>query len=411
MNKIRIWKLLTYFCLMNMIFSFFGCASKEPQAQLQSSQAQNSQSQSSEQKGLEQHSGYEGLEQKGSEYESEGLEQQRSEQERDAGKQELKETQESNTELETDMMDLYGSVAVSELDYDSFQSRMTDEEWEGFQQYFPVLKENVEFHYTSFGDGVELNKNKEPLKDGEYLSYERYASEEVTDINRFVESHCENDNIEWNVENIRIFDLDADGVQELIIEWTPVGEILVLHREKEEFYAWEIMYRGFEMLQTNGIYISSGGAGANSWKRISFDNGTWLEEILLEEDWGKFYANGEAVDEDTFLEQLHTFETEEVTRYEPMRCMKGVAKIRNATEDGIMKTYYEMEDGTWNCEGTVYQLRLELRGRMPNAIKDSMFVVLTNNAELTFEAVSKSMFSSSFEDTKIMEGSVLVELR
>ncbi len=366
MNKIKMWKYLMYFFLMSMFFTFFGCANQEPQAQLQSSQIQSSQAQSLEHEGL----GQEGLEQ-----------------------------------------DLYGSVAVSELDYDSFQSRMTDEEWEGFQQYFPVLKENAAFHYTSFGDGVELNKNKEPLKGGEYLSYERYASEEVTDINRFVEAHSENDNIEWNVENIRIFDLDADGVQELIIEWTPVGEILVLHREKEEFYAWEIMYRGFEMLQTNGIYISSGGAGANSWKRISFDNETWLEEILLEEDWGKFYANGEAVDEDTFLEQLHTFETEEVTIYEPMRCMKGVAKIRNATEDGVMKTYYEMEDGTWNCEGTVYQLRLELRGRMPNAVKDSMFVVLTNNAELTFEAVSKSMYSSLFEDTKIMEGSVLVELR
>lgn len=397
MNKIKMWKYLMYFFLISMVFTFFGCANQEPQAQLQSSQIQSSQAQSLEHEGLGQ----------------ESLEQKRSEQENEVENQEPKETQENITELDTDtdMMDLYGAVAVSELDYDSFQSRMTDEEWEGFQQYFPVLKENAAFHYTSFGDGVELNKNKEPLKDGEYLSYERYASKEITDINRFVEAHSENDNVEWDVENIRIFDLDADGVEELIIEWTPVGEILVLHREKEEFYAWEIMYRGFEMLQTNGIYISSGGAGANSWKRISFDNGTWLEEILLEEDWGKFYAIGEVVDEDTFLEQLHTFETGGVTIYEPMRCMKGVAKIRNATEDGVMKTYYEMEDGTWNCEGMVYQLRLELRGRMPNAVKDSMFVVLTNNAELTFEAVSKSMYSSSFKDTKIMEGSVLVELR
>ena len=48
---------------------------------------------------------------------------------------------------------------------------------------------------------------------------------------------------------------------------------------------------------------------------------------------------------------------------------------------------------------------------MPNAVKDSCYVVLTDNAELTFEDVSKSMFSSNFEDTKIMEGSVLVELK
>lgn len=48
---------------------------------------------------------------------------------------------------------------------------------------------------------------------------------------------------------------------------------------------------------------------------------------------------------------------------------------------------------------------------MPNAVKDGIYVVLTDNAALTYEEVSKSLFSSSFEDTKIMEGSVLVELR
>lgn len=90
----------------------------------------------------------------------------------------------------------------------------------------------------------------------------------------------------------------------------------------------------------------------------------------------------------------------------------GVQEVyRSSEKNGIMKTYYEMEDGLWNCDDTSYSFRLELNGRMPNAVKDSCYVVLTDNAELTFEDVSKSMFSSNFEDTKIMEGSVLVELR
>lgn len=90
----------------------------------------------------------------------------------------------------------------------------------------------------------------------------------------------------------------------------------------------------------------------------------------------------------------------------------GVQEVyRSSEENGIMKTYYEMEDGLWKCDDTSYLFRLELNGRMPNAVKDSCYVVLTDNAELTFEDVSKSMFSSNFEDTKIMEGSVLVELR
>lgn len=224
----------------------------------------------------------------------------------------------SETEMVTDVN---GPVEVSALDYDSFQSRMTDEEWEGFQQYFPVLKENAVFHYTNFGDGEELNKNGEPKNKGEYLLYERYRSEETMDINRYVENYSES-GIEWNVEDIRVFDLDGDGVQELIIQWTPVGYVLVMHCEEGEFYGWEIMYRGFESLRTNGVYISSGGARYNCWQRIRFDNGSWLEEVLFEEDWGEYYVGGEAVDEDTFVQQeADFFETEEVTRYEPIRRM------------------------------------------------------------------------------------------
>lgn len=243
-----------------------------------------------------------------------------SEQESETDKeQEPEEAQETTLKLnpETERAaDTNGTAEVLELDYDSLQSRMTDEEWEGFQQYFPVLKENAVFHYTDFGDGEELNINGEPWNKGEYVWYERYMSEETMDIKRYVENYSWG--VEWKVEDIRVFDLDGDGVQELIIQWAPVGiaNLWVLHCEKGEFYGWEIMYRGFEGLQTNGIYISSGGAGSNRWKRIRFDNGSWLEEVLLIEEWGEYYVSGEAVDEDTFWQQVNFYEAEEVTRYE-----------------------------------------------------------------------------------------------
>lgn len=315
---------------------------------------------------------------------------------------------ETATELEPEtekITDLYGPVEVSQLDYDSFQSRMTDEEWEGFQQYFPVLKENAKFHYADFG--VELNRNGESLKEDEYHLFNSYISDEVMDIDHFAEMWSDD---VWKIEDIRVLDLDGDGIQELIIQWTPVGEILVLHREKDEFYAWEATYRAFEGLQTNGVYIGSGGAGANRWKRIQFDNGNWLEETLFEEDWGKYYVNGEPVDEDTFLKQVDFYETDEVTRYEPKQNTVGIAKVYNASENGVLKTYYEMEDGTWECEGTSYPFRLVLSGRTPTAVMDSCFVVLTDNEKLTFEEVSTSLYSSSMEYiNKVMKGSVIVE--
>lgn len=88
-----------------------------------------------------------------------------------------------------------------------------------------------------------------------------------------------------------------------------------------------------------------------------------------------------------------------------------IAKTYEQSEqDGIIKTYYEMKDGTWQCEDTTYQFRLKLDGRMPNSELDSCFVVLTNNENLTFEEVSKSLYISSFEDIKVMESSLIVEM-
>ena len=77
----------------------------------------------------------------------------------------------------------------------------------------------------------------------------------------------------------------------------------------------------------------------------------------------------------------------------------------------VIVTYYEMSDGTWKCDDTAYQFRLELDGRMPGAKADSCFVVLTDNKNLTFEDVSKSLYSSLLEDRKIMEGSIIVEMK
>ena len=89
-----------------------------------------------------------------------------------------------------------------------------------------------------------------------------------------------------------------------------------------------------------------------------------------------------------------------------------IAKTYNQSEkDGILITYYEMNDGTWQCDDISYQFRLELDGRMPNAEADSYYVVLTDNENLTFEDVSKSLYGSLLEDSKIMEGSIIVEMR
>ena len=42
---------------------------------------------------------------------------------------------------------------------------------------------------------------------------------------------------------------------------------------------------------------------------------------------------------------------------------------------------------------------------------ETYYVVLTDNEELTFEDVSKSLYSSLLEDSEIMEDSVIVEMK
>ena len=76
-----------------------------------------------------------------------------------------------------------------------------------------------------------------------------------------------------------------------------------------------------------------------------------------------------------------------------------------------MKTYYEMADGTWMCDDHMYQYRLEINGRMPNAAVDSSFVYLSNIEEITFDqAYMAAGISSNSDDYFSPEEAVLVEM-
>ncbi len=78
---------------------------------------------------------------------------------------------------------------------------------------------------------------------------------------------------------------------------------------------------------------------------------------------------------------------------------------------GNMRTYSEMDDGTWMCDGYVYKYRLEIKGRMPDAAEDSSFVYLSNLKEISFErAYMAAGLSSHTEDYFSPEEAVLVEM-
>ena len=68
-------------------------------------------------------------------------------------------------------------------------------------------------------------------------------------------------------------------------------------------------------------------------------------------------------------------------------------------EPVIMVKHYEMSDGTWTTDEHTYQYRLEITGRMSNAVKDTTFIFLSNTEDITFDQAWKAAgFSSNMDD-------------
>ena len=89
----------------------------------------------------------------------------------------------------------------------------------------------------------------------------------------------------------------------------------------------------------------------------------------------------------------------------------GKTEIKK-TYEGDFCTYDELSDGTWQANGIVYRDRLEIRGRLPNAAADSVYVYLSNIGEISFERAWKaSGLSSDLGDYFDPTDALLVEMR
>lgn len=82
------------------------------------------------------------------------------------------------------------------------------------------------------------------------------------------------------------------------------------------------------------------------------------------------------------------------------------------TIEGNRKSYSEMSDGTWQCNGNVYKYRLEISGTMPNAEKVSTFVYLSNLEDISFDQAWKAAgLSSNTDDYFDVKDAVVVEVK
>lgn len=76
-----------------------------------------------------------------------------------------------------------------------------------------------------------------------------------------------------------------------------------------------------------------------------------------------------------------------------------------------MSMYTQSSDGYWSENNQKYKYKVELTGTLPNAKRESTYIVLTNNEHLTFEDVSKCFYSSNSDDFLDPSETVIVEVQ
>ncbi|MEN6314641.1 MAG: hypothetical protein ABFD25_10375 [Clostridiaceae bacterium] len=87
----------------------------------------------------------------------------------------------------------------------------------------------------------------------------------------------------FKLTHFTILDMDGDKIPEVVLELS-IGDnpeyFEVLHYMNDAVYGYNIVYRGLEMLKTDGSYCASGGAADNSYEKLRFTPNVCESDIL-----------------------------------------------------------------------------------------------------------------------------------
>ena len=221
---------------------------------------------------------------------------------------------ESETESQKEPTEDAGPPTIRNVDWEAYQEVLTDEEYAALQGFFPVLEGRVSFTWTVDAYTYEQQIDKRRVSMDEF----RYILD-----NELWEADYDPDEL-W-LESIALCDLDGDGDRELILLLENIGgHYLILKKEDGRYYGTNRVYRGFESLQTNGVYEGSGGAAYSYYYRMVFEEETFREVLLGYTDWddkentGIYYMGDvKTADEEVFQEWLEGILSEEVVYHKP----------------------------------------------------------------------------------------------
>lgn len=169
------------------------------------------------------------------------------------------------------------------VDWESMQAMLSQSEAQTVQKYMPVL-EGAEFTW--------IYRSREGEEPDTYV----HDKKKVT-IEDWVREVYEMNGVKAKSPEVDYFvfaDVFQSGSENICVLFRHLGyEWLILHEEDGVIYGIDMPVRWFCGVQENGLYYGSGGASIAHYKRMSFENGDYVEESVGDVMDGVLYLNGE----------------------------------------------------------------------------------------------------------------------
>ena len=166
-------------------------------------------------------------------------------------------------------------------------------------------------------DGEKVQNNSDGTAVSEELKIEEILAGEVVDARNGekvkvskLDTSEEADITPWRYCEL---DLDGDGKNEYLIEYSDFGNTAIIHELENELYAYMIPFSSRQTLKTDGEMMWQGGSDYSGTQRVEFSGSEMETIITLESDFDKdvHYIDGKEVSFEEAMKAWDKFDAKE----------------------------------------------------------------------------------------------------
>lgn len=210
---------------------------------------------------------------------------------------------------------------------------------------------------------IKVIKNEEPINILEIFNTRSVEMQQLSNI-------CES--MDYMISSYYYLDLNNDGIKELILglksSYGYLGdyEVLFYDEQVEQVYGITIPPRGFNGVNNNGIYLSSGGAQYNYYCRLDFSNGMYYEETIASMEGDIYKING---NQEVSEEEYHKYVDENCEN-------SDLAEMKPYNSDNLQNDLGDLGSNGNIYEGIVPDFNIA--GRYTNAKGDEITISMAS---------------------------------